>query len=317
MRILFYTILFLFFSLAVNAQQEALFSQFFSQKTIANPGAVGSQGLPYLSAIHRQQWVGLDGAPVTQAFTFDAPVFANRVGLGLTVINDQIGFFKGTYINAAYAYRLVFGNGTLGVGMQGTYRHQRADWGEAETITQRVDPTAGEDMAVPLFNVGAGTHFENDRFFVGVSVPYILEKSFTKKYKGIVEDFTGTTPHLFINAGWVIPITADLRLRPAFASRVVKNTPPGFDLHFSVGFLENSRLWTGATLRWGQSKLATAGDALSLMSQYQISEKLNVGFAYDLSINGLQQQTAGTFELMVGYCFVKDGVGVHNPRFFQ
>ena len=314
---IFYTIFLLSFSLASYAQQEALFSQFFSQKTIVNPGAVGSQGMPCLSAIHRQQWVGLEGAPMSQAITFDAPVFANRVGLGLVVINDRIGFFNGTYINAAYSYRMVFRNGTLGIGMQGSYRQQRTDWGEAETITQRIDPTAGEDMAIPMFNVGAGVHFESDRFFVGVSVPYILKKSFTKKYKGIVTDFTGTAPHLFLNAGFVIPITADLRLRPAFASRIVENAPPNFDLHFSIGFLENSRLWTGATLRWGQSKLATAGDALSLMSQYQVNQKLNIGFAYDLSINGLQQQTAGTFELMVGYCFVKAGAGVHNPRFFK
>ena len=282
MRLL-YTILIYSLSLAVNAQQEVLFSQFFSQKTIANPGAAGSQGMPSLSAIHRQQWVGLEGAPVSQAFVFDAPVFANRVGLGLTIINDQIGFFNGTYINAAYSYRMVFGNGTLGVGMQGNYRYQRVGWGEAETITQRPDAVAGDDTGVPLFNVGAGVHFENNRFFAGISVPYILEKSFTERYKGIVGDFTGTAPHLFV----------------------------------SVGFLENSRLWTGATLRWGQSEVATAGDVLVLICQYQMSEKLNAGFAYDLSINGLQQQTTGTFELLVGYCFVKEGVGVYNPRFFK
>ena len=316
MRLL-YTIIICSFSLAIPAQQEALFSQFFSQKTISNPGAVGSQGAPCLSAIHRQQWVGLEGSPTSQAVVFDAPAFANRVGLGLTVINDQIGFFNGTYVNVAYAYRMRLGNGNLGVGMQGSYRHQRTDWGEAETITQRTDPTAGENMSVPLFNVGAGVHFENDQFFVGASVPYILEKSFTKKYKGIVDDFSGTTPHLFVNAGWVIPITADFRLRPAFATRLVENAPPNFDLHFSIGFLENSRLWTGATLRWGQSKWATAGDALSLMTQYQITSKLNAGFAYDLSINGLQQQTSGTFELVVGYCFLKEGVNVNHPRFFR
>ena len=85
----------------------------------------------------------------------------------------------------------------------------------------------------------------------------------------------------------------------------------------SIGFLENSRLWAGATLRWGQSKLATAGDALSLMTQYRITPKLNTGFAYDLSINGLQQQTAGTFELLVSYCLNKDGVNVNHPRFFR
>ena len=202
---LYYTILFLSFWLAANAQQDPFFSQFFSQKTMVNPAAAGSNGIPCLSAIHRQQWVGLEGAPTTQAIAFDAPILGNRVGLGLTVINDQVGFFNGTYINMAYAYRMEFDNGLLSIGMQGGYRHQRAAWGEAETITQRTDPTAGEDLFVPLFNVGAGVHFENDQFFLGASVPYILESGFTKKYQGMVDDFTGTVPHLFVNAGWVIP----------------------------------------------------------------------------------------------------------------
>ncbi len=315
MRIL-YTIFFLSISLAIQAQQETLFSQFFYQKTMLNPGAAGSQGEATLTAFHRQQWVGLEGAPMSQVLSFDTPVFADRVGLGLTLVNDRIGFFNGTYINMAYAYRIRFGSGVLGIGMQGSYRQQRADWGEVQTITQRPDQVVGEDAPVPLFNVGAGVHFENDRFFAGVAVPYILEKDFTKKYQGIVGDFSGTVPQLFVNAGWIVPVTANLRLRPAFAARLVENAPPEFDLHFSVGFLENSRLWTGATLRWSQSKVATAGDALALMCQYQLSQKLNAGFAYDLSINGLQQQTAGTFEMMLAYSFVQDGEGVHHPRFF-
>ena len=148
-------------------------------------------------------------------------------------------------------------------------------------------------------------------------MPYILEKSFTKKYRGITDDFTGSVPHIFINAGWVIPITAHFRLRPAFASRIIENAPPDFDLHFSAGFLENSRLWTGATLRWGQSNVATAGDVLALMCQYQISSKINAGFAYDLSINGIQQQSASTFELMLEYSFLSVDAGVQNPRFFR
>lgn len=311
-----YTILLLAFSMMATAQQEAIFSQFFYQKTLSNPGAAGSQQAATLAAFHRQQWVGLDGAPTSQALSFNAPVFANRVGLGLTLVHDRIGFFNGTYINMAYAYRMSFGNGSLGIGMHGSYRRQRADWGAVQTITQRPDQVTGEDTAVPLFNVGAGIHFENDRFFGGIAVPYLLEKGFTKKYEGIVTDFTGTTPHLFLNAGWIVPIHANLRLRPAFAARVVENAPPDFDLHFSIGFLDNSRLWTGATLRWGQSKVTTAGDALVLMCQYQLSQNLNTGIAYDLSINGLQQQTAGTYELLLEYRFVQEGATVHNPRFF-
>ena len=313
----YYVILFLCLPLLGHAQQEPVFSQFFLQKTIANPGAAGSGGMAVLSAVYRQQWAGLEGAPTTQAVAFDAPVFANRVGLGLTLINDRIGFSNATFVNASYAYRIKFGSGTLGIGMQGSYRYQRTQWAEARTITQRTDPAVGTAISVPLFNVGAGVHYQSQLFFAGASVPYILQKSFTKKYRGIVQEFSGTTPHLLVQAGWIIPVTADVRLRPAFAARTAQNTPPGFDLHLSIGFLENARLWTGATLRWGQSKYATAGDALSLMAQYRIGQHLQAGLACEASINGLQQPAAGTFEMVVEYRFLKGGEEVNHPRFFQ
>ncbi|HFA51206.1 MAG TPA: type IX secretion system membrane protein PorP/SprF [Bacteroidetes bacterium] len=312
-----YTFLFLLFSLAATGQQEAIFSQFFYQKTISNPGAAGSRGEPVLAAFHRQQWLGLEGAPTTQALSFSAPAFANRVGFGLSLINDRIGFFDATYVNAAYAYRMDFGSGILGIGMQGSYRHQRVAWEEVETISFRTDPLRSGEGVFPVFNVGAGVHFQNEKFFVGVAVPYLLEKGFTKKYDGLVSDFSGTTPHLFINAGWVVPFSTHFMVRPAVAVRVVKNAPPLVDLHLSFGFLENTKLWAGATYRWGQSAVASPGDMLSLMCQYQLSQKVTAGAAYDLSINGLKKETSGAYEVMLEYSFLKEEGGVNNPRFFR
>jgi type IX secretion system PorP/SprF family membrane protein len=314
MRI-FYTFILALLSTLAAAQQDAVLSQFFYHKTLSNPAAAGTGGSPCLTAFHRQQWAGLDGAPSTQVLSFHSPAFADRVGLGLTLMSDRIGFFNSTFINAAYSYRVAFGGGKLAIGMQGSYLYHRADWAQAETISG-TKPVAGEVDATPIFNVGAGLHFENEQFYLSASVPYILEKGLVEGQEGLVEDFTGTAPHLFISAGGLVPLSGKVTLRPAFATRMAKNAPPSTDLHLSFGFLENNKLWLGGTYRWSLSENPSFGDAMVAMAQYQLGKQLRAGVAYDFSLNKIQQQTAGTYELMLEYCFGKEELEVKHPRFF-
>jgi type IX secretion system PorP/SprF family membrane protein len=307
---------FLLMAVSITAQQEAIFSQFFYNKTLLNPGATGSNGRPCFTAFHRQQWVGLEGAPVTQSLSLNTPLFAERVGLGMSLMNDRIGFVNATFINLAYAYRVQFGKGKLGIGMQASYLHNRVNWEKARTITNATDPTAGAEDFTPIFNVGVGAHFETERFFAGVSVPYLLERGLSESDAGLVTDFSGTTPHLFVDAGLLLDITPTLKMRPAIATRLLKNAPPTLDAHLSFGFLEENRLWVGSTYRWSQSKISSYGDALAAIVQYQLSPRWKTGLAYDMTLSSLRQNNQGTFELMLEYCFIKPGAAVRNPRFF-
>ena len=254
---------------------------------------------------------------MTQSLSFSAPAFADRVGLGLILLHDRAGFFRSTYLNFAYAYRMDFGEGKLGVGVQGSYLHHQADWQQARTTGSGIDQVIGDEAFTPVFNVGAGLHFESERFFAGVAVPHLLEKGLTEENAGISSNFTGTTPHLFVSAGWFVEVSEQVKLRPAFSARLVRHAPPGADVHLGVGFLEKQKLWLGGTYRWSLSDVPSVGDAAVLSAQFQVSERLRVGGAYDLTLNQLRQENAGTFEFMLEYCFRKKGaVAVRHPRFF-
>ncbi len=312
----FYSFIFLWLWLGAMAQQEAIFSQFFYNKTLLNPGAAGSNGSACLTAFHRQQWLGLEGAPVTQSLNLNSPAFGDRVGLGLTLMNDRIGFFNSTFVNLAYAYRVEFGKGKLGIGVQAAYQYHFVNWDKAKTITGQADPTAGTDKLPSIFNVGLGAHFEAERFFVGASVPYLLERGLSANDAGIVTDFSGTTPHLFLNTGFLLDVSPALKMRPALAARVLKNAPPTLDAHLSFGFLKETRLWAGGTYRWSRSKVSAYGDAFVAMIQYQPGQRWKTGFAYDIALSRLSHDSQGTFELMLEYCIGKYESAFRNPRFF-
>lgn len=307
LRIL-HIIIFVSFAWTMTAQQAPAFSQFFHQKNIFNPAAAGSQDHTSLTLFHRQQWVGLEGAPSTQALNLSAAAFAERVGLGLTVLNDRIGFFNTTHVNMAYAYRVKMEEGTISLGMSGSYLLQQADWGEARTIGFGNDPNASGDGNVPVFNFGIGSYFENERFFFGLSVPYILEKGMTRKTDGVLKNGRGWVRHLFMQVGTVFYFSDKIKIRPALAARIVEDSPPGFDAHLSFGLLPESKLWLGGTWRWSQSEVAAIGDAVVFMGQYRIGEKLRVGFGYEYTMSEIQSQTSGTYELMVQYVFQKKEV---------
>ena len=82
----------LMFTAFVNyAQQDAQFTQYMYNTININPAYAGSRGALSIFALHRTQWVGLDGAPVTNAASVNTPLNQSNLGLGVSIINDKIG----------------------------------------------------------------------------------------------------------------------------------------------------------------------------------------------------------------------------------
>jgi len=267
-----------------------------------------------VSLSHRRQWVGLEGAPVTSAFSIHSPVFGRRVGLGLSVINDEIGYYNILTINTLYAYRMAFDARSLSIGLQGSYRRYGTDQNAVRT-TQGNDPVSeNPGGSFSVFNVGMGAWFEAKRYFIGASVPRLLKKSLNPDEPGTPTDANGERPHAYLMTGAVFPLGNNLKIKPAVMARYVNHAPMSFDVHASLGLPAN--LWIGATYRWGtHPQSPDLNSAVSAMVQYHF-DRFKVGAAYDYALGKIQNNQAGTFELMVSYCRENERTGVRNPRFF-
>lgn len=303
-------------AMPLMGQHEAIFSQFFYNKTYSNPAAAAAEGVPSLAAFHRQQWFGLEGAPQTSSVLFSVPAFGKKVGVGLTLVNDRIGFFDNSYVNVAYAYRMPIGRGVVSAGIQGSYVLYHTNWADAKTNGPDPDPVTDTDPWVSSFNVGAGLHFQSRHFFMGVSIPNFLKQTYTGLEDADSPALTEAAPHVFITAGGVITLSEWTKMRPAFQSRIVSGAPTSTDAHLSFGLLRNTRLWIGATYRWSFSHLPSMGDAVSVQAQFQINQRLRFGTAYDVSLGALHWDFGRTFELMLEYTFLPPENGVVNPRYF-
>jgi type IX secretion system PorP/SprF family membrane protein len=297
-----------FLSTVAYTQQDAHYTNFMFNKLAINPAFAGSREVSSLTGLFRQQWVGFKGAPSTAVLNFHSPMANDKVGFGLGVVGDQLGLTRSLDLTMSYSYRIPVGEGKLAVGLSGTVRNFQVDWNKA-------DPTQINDAQIPVSqaskfvpNFGAGVYYYHNRFYAGVSVPKLLNSSI---------DFRGTSSqisisrerrHLYAMGGLILPLGDKVKFTPNVLLKLVENSP--FDADLNLSFLFLDVLTVGGTYR--------LGDSFDALLHYQITPQLRVGFGYDFTTTQLRKYNDGSFEVLLGYDFIKKGKTdkIINPRYF-
>ncbi len=301
--------------LSLTAQQDAQYTQWMFNKLSLNPGYAVSSDHACGSALHRSQWVGLEGAPVSQSLNIRVPFTGKNVGVGLSINHDKIGPTNSWTVSGIYAYRFDFGNNRhLGVGLQGTVRSYRVNYTETLTI-QSGDgsiPTTNETRTIP--NFGAGLYYYTPKFFIGLSAPHLLQGDLSFFNDGSNNtDFSREETHAFLMAGAVFDLNDVLKLKPSLLFKYVKDAPFDADLHASLIFYDT--FWAGLTYRLG-GIANSPGESLDIVLQLQLSRAIRLGFAYDFTLSKVRDYSDGTFEVVLDYCLNPGNDRLTNPRFF-
>ncbi len=300
-----------------EAQQQPLNTQYMYYKLGYNPAFAGSQATPCISCIIREQWLGLDGAPSTQAVTFNMPLMNQRVGIGANLIRHTIGITTMYNVDFAYAYRLRLGQGMLGIGVQGSLRSLTNDFNETVAIQSKPD-----DLTIPgnnenkfSFNFGTGLYYNSERFYIGMSAPRLLANSID--FNANDDVVSREVQHLYLMSGYTIFLGEDLQLRPQFLLKYVNNAPLNADLN--VNLLIQDKFVTGLTYRtYGNKVEKRWGESLDVLFGVQLTDQLMFGFSYDFTLSDIREFTSGSIEASFHYCFGKMSPNSEfdNPRFF-
>ncbi len=315
MRYLFTILVLLVLVLSANAQQDAQYTQFMFNKIAFNPAYAGSHKAPCLSGIYRTQWVNLDGAPVSQNVNFHMPLFNNRVGIGLSIYHDDIGPTNTWNYAMQYAYRTKVGGGDLSFGVQGQIRDYQVDWREVKSVHSGDALFGFREDSKLIPNFGFGIYYDRENFYAGVSMPRLLNNDLTFQYDGNIQnsDFAREERHFFGMAGFILPTSDAIKLKPALLVKYAPNAPLDIDLHAGVIFYD--KLNIGATYRVGGFQ-GNAGESIDFILQMVFTERLKAGIAYDYTLSDIRTYQSGTYELMLEYCIHSKQRGSTNPRFF-
>ena len=295
----------------MQAQQDAQFTQYVYNTLAINPAYAGSRGVFSLNALHRSQWVGLDGAPTTQTFNFNTPV-SERVGVGLSVVNDEIGngTNQDTYFDGTISYKIPVSNeADLAFGLKVGGQLFNIDFTRLrnfEASNLAVTPPNVDNRFTP--NFGVGLYYNTDNYYLGVSIPNLLETEHFNNSSD-ADNLIGTERRtLYVIGGIVKDLGPDWKIKPAVLFKAVQGAPLQQDL--SVSFLYQEKLSFGGAYRWSAAWSALLG--------YQISSEFLIGLAYDRETTALGNTAFndGSFEVFLRYEFINNLGKILTPRFF-
>ncbi|GAA4311737.1 type IX secretion system membrane protein PorP/SprF [Pontixanthobacter gangjinensis] len=300
-----YLIIFIFIAgISGYSQQDAQYTQYLYNTSLFNPAYVGSEDFLKISGVYRSQWVGLDGAPETLSLSINDQIGKN-VGIGGSIISDKVGPSDETIINADFSYTLDFENKALAFGLKASANILNVDFSQLtgsdadtefqENIDNRFTP-----------NIGAGVYFYSDNYYLGLSVPQMLETSHYER-NDVRETYLAKERfHTYFMGGYVFELSNELKLKPAYLLKVTDGAPLQFDLSANFLFLE--RFTLGASYRLNSAVSALAG--------FQVFDNVFVGYSYDADTTELRSYNSGSHEIVLKFDISNTLNKYMSPRFF-
>ena len=276
--------------LQIAAQQEVNYTLYRYHLNLINPATTGTQGAPFVNFSLRTQWVGIEQAPETQAFSIGRPHRNNRLGTGFSVINDRTFVENQTQLFLDFSYRLPLDTDRdlfLGLKAGGTSISIHAD--RLETYQDNIADPFLQSTSSFVPNFGVGVYYKTNRYFLSLSIPRLLETRRFREENGVYSQATDR-PHLFLSSGYRMNLVADWDFNPSVLFSYVEAAP--FEFLLDANFTYKERLNIGAQY----TRSGGFGGTTSL----QISDGMQLGYAYITSITDqVNQFSNGTHEMIL------------------
>lgn len=290
----------------VKAQQELMISQYMFNGLVLNPAYAGTHSYWSSSVLHRSQWVKFDKAPTTQTFCIDGPIANNKLGLGLTASNDQLGVTRQQEFALNAAYKLALAKGYLSAGLRlagANYSANLSDVVVWDTDDAVFANNISNEMA---FKGGFGLYYYERLWFAGLSIPTLFssDKNILPENSTINRFFEN---HYYFHTGLVKEVSPVLAIKPSMLVKYQTAAPVQVDVNCNFMFFQ--KFWLGMGWR--------SGDALVAMAEWNISPQLRLGYAYDYTLSAINNYSNGSHEVMLGFDFGRDvALKTRSPRYF-
>lgn len=305
MKKIFLYIIFFCSTVAV-AQQIPLYSQYWMNPMLINPGFTGRTDNIETNIIHRNQWKSIPGAPVTSVLSVDGATNDEKVGLGLIISDDKAGLFAKRAIYTSYSYNIKLAEGHylrpgLNFGMQSV----AVDFSRSN-IQDKSDPK--------LLSVGNGNKNSFDANFgvaynwkdlnAGVSVLQIIPHKY--RFNNDTGAYYKSASKVNVFATYLIPISKEheINVRPVLSLNVTPKAPFQFD--FVANFDYKDLVYAGFGYRFNNAACFNIG--------VKWNKALRVSYNYDMAMGKLSGYTGGSHEIALGYSFGRGSGSSDGPR---
>ncbi len=306
MRKIFVILLFLIGSVCICVgQQDKMFTQYLNYPSSINPAYAGSRGSTQILGIARKQWVGLEGAPQSGVISINSPITFFNMGVGFTLETDDIGPEKNTDVSVDFSYKIKLAETVfMNFGLKAGLSHQKIDLTNSRVVDQ-YDPLMQEVNNDVLPNFGVGSYVYSDKFFVGFSIPRLLQTEI--KDGGITDvKLDENKLHYFLMGGYLFKVNPFIKIRPTMLFKATQGSRISWDISVMTIFLD--RFWLGTSIR--------DEDSVAGIFQVNINNQLRLGYSYDIAVSKLSSRTNGSHEISLSYDMVFKSKRLRSPRYF-
>ena len=273
----------------VFAQQDPQFSFNNDYNSFVNPAFVVNDYKLNVTAWHRQQWVGFDGAPVVTLVNASYFVEKAKSGFGISLLSDQLGAqYNGTAL-LNYAFDGRIGEHHLIPGIQLGINMNTLNGSELDPI-QQGDPnlvsSATEAMA---FDLGLGLAYRWQGLCLAFSAKHLTGS--TLKFSDGDNTSTNTIArHYYFYTSYEAKIGQHLRMKPI---TLVKTDAAStqFDVQLWFGARNLTKVFDGPSLAVGYR----IDDAVSVAAEFKF-KWFTLGYAYDITTSRLRDYSDGSHE---------------------
>jgi type IX secretion system PorP/SprF family membrane protein len=287
------------------AQQTPMYSQYMFNMMNINPAYTGSREVHNLTMLLRSQWSGFPGAPTSGSVTYDNRVEGRNHSWGAQMYYDKIGIEKTTGFQGFYSYSAPFERATLSLGLNFGMLNYNINYNKTNPYDVG-DPSLQSVINKFLPTAGLGALLSGDRWYVGLSAPALMKTKVSSDGQAVIQQ-AGAEGHYFLSAGYVIPVSEAVVIKPSTLLKASSGAPLQADLNMNV--------WVNDIIGFGGSYRSS--DAVVGMIELKLNPMFRLGYAYDHNISDLVNYNSGTHEFMLRYELGgKQGKKIVSPRYF-
>ena len=274
----------------LNAQEAGYFNHQYLIPVLINPAATGFNGDHQIMAAYKHNYSDFAGAPRTFSALYHGS-FADKVGLGVQLLTDQVGVARLFHGQINYAYRLTFNTAKISFGLSTGLQNFRVTDTENDPL---LDPNdlllqAAQDGYL-LFDGSAGVYGEVDeKFIFGISFPNVVKQRIEEITGEVVIDDLKSFPYA-VQLGYRHNVkNYNFMVEPSITVRDLRYSPFLIDLNLKLSFLEDQLIGgLGYTIGDNSKVALLLGTRL---------DNLRFFYSYDVSLGDFQDYNTGSHEL--------------------
>ena len=302
MKKLLLLLLLVSFHLNIIAQNDIQFSNYMFSEITYNPAQAGNSQTIDATIIARQQWIGFGQSPQTQLLSVGGYFEKISGGVGLSFVNDKLGYEKSQNIKLMYAYQLSMGNiGRLSFGLGFGLINRALEGAELvyDDMTDQSGIYTNKNKMKPDFDFGIA--FNSEKYTIGLSTTH-LEQSL--KNSSVLK----APRHYYFIAKYKYAATNKINIIPS-----LKIKSSQFITQFDISALMyyGGKFWAGASYRYKESIVGLIG--------VDITQNIRIGYSYDYNSGAIKSYSSGSHEILLlgSFNLQKSSIPSKSPRFFN